>query len=416
MKIMLPYHQDTIVDRFMSYVQVDTESDSNSTSFPTTEKQKDLLRILLHDFQAIDIADVSMDDYGYVYAHIPSNIDRVVPAICFLAHVDTSADCKGSNVVPRLHKNYQGEDIAYPKDPTLVLSPKDFPYLLQHIGSDIVTASGDTLLGADDKAGVAILMDFAHFLITHPHIQHGDICIVFNPDEEVGRGMEKINVKKINASYGYTIDAGVSGQLEDECFYAYMATIHIRGVSIHPGYAKNKLVNAIKIASWLIEQLPKTFLCPETTADREGFVHPVSIVGGAEEAVIKFIVRDFNMHLLEQHVALLSALAEETKNKFPLVTITMKVQEQYKNMKEMLDKYPCIIENAKKAYIQAGVTPIVTPIRGGTDGSKLSFMGIPTANIFAGMQAIHSRKEWVGIKDMRKTVEVLTYLVQEYIK
>ena len=402
----------TASERFMRYVQVDTQSDPTSNTHPTTEKQKNLSNILAKELQLIGLPDAHADEYGYVYATIAANTNKQVPVICFCSHVDTAPDCSGTNVKPILHKNYDGNDIVLPDDTTQVISAKDYPYLKKHIGHDIITASGLTLLGSDDKAGVAIIMDMANYLITHPEIKHGTIKVLFTPDEEVGQGTAKLDLQKLGAEYAYTLDGGEAGTFEDETFSADGAKITVHGVIAHPGYAKDKLVNALKIAGEILAALPLNELTPETTNGREGFVHPVAVNGIAEKATIEFIVRDFITANLEKHEARLKSIAEAVLKKHPKATMQFEVWEQYRNMKEVLDQHQHVSAHAAEAYKRAGLTVRNEPIRGGTDGSRLSFMGLPCPNIFTGMHAIHSKHEWVGVKDMEKAVEVLVNLVQ----
>jgi tripeptide aminopeptidase len=402
----------TAAERFMRYARVDTQSDPHSETFPTTEKQKNLSNMLAEELQAIGLTDAHVDEFGYVYATIPSNTNKNVPVICFCSHVDTAPDCSGTHVKPILHKNYNGEDIVLPDDNAQVISVKDYPYLKEHIGHDIITASGLTLLGADDKAGVAIIMDLANYLITHPEIKHGTIKILFTPDEEVGKGTAKVDLKKLAADYAYTLDGGEMGTYEDETFSADGATITINGVSAHPGYAKDKMVNALKITGEILAALPKHEFSPETTSGREGYVHPVNVSGIAEKATIEFIVRDFETQNLTKHEARLISIAENVMKNYPRATMQFEVHEQYRNMKEVLDKNRHVIDNLIEAYKRASLTLRNEPIRGGTDGSRLSFMGLPCPNVFTGMHAIHSKHEWVGVRDMEKAVEVLVNLVQ----
>ncbi len=396
----------------MRYVQIDTQSDPQSNSFPSTEKQKTLSVLLVDELTAIGVTAFETDEYGYVYATISSNSNKKIPSICFCSHVDTAPDCSGTNVKPLLHKDYKGEDIILPDDVSQVLRVKDYPYLKEHIGSSIITASGNTLLGADDKSGVAIIMDMANYFILHPEIKHGNIKILFTPDEEVGRGTAKLDLKKLGADFAYTLDGGEIGTLEDETFSADGVMIKIHGVSAHPGYAKNKLVNALKIAGEILAELPKNEFSPETTSHREGFVHPLRIEGIAEKATIEFIVRDFITTNLKMHETRLKNIVSNVLSKYPNASFEFEVQEQYRNMKEIIDQYPEVVAFAKLAYERAGLTVVKEPIRGGTDGSRLSFMGLPCPNIFTGMQAIHSKLEWIGVKDMEKSVEVLINLVQ----
>ncbi|NBY25628.1 MAG: peptidase T [Chitinophagaceae bacterium] len=401
----------TVRDRFMRYVQIDTQSDPHSHSFPSTEKQKDLSLLLVNELKQMGISDAHLDEWGYVMATIPATIPENVPVICFCAHVDTASDCTGTGVKPILHPNYQGQDIILPDDTTQIVSPAKYPYLQQKIGDDLITASGTTLLGADDKAGVAIIMDFAHFLMTNQGCKHGPIRLLFTPDEEVGRGTEKLDIKKLGASFGYTLDGGELGSLEYETFSANAVSIRFKGVIAHPGYAKGILVNAIKIASHFVEQLPKQSLSPETTAGREGFVHPVHISGNADQSVVEFIIRDFDTDELKVKQDFLYELAKSVCAQFPGSSFDFVVTEQYRNMKEIVDAHPHVVELAKRAIEKTGLKVKTESVRGGTDGSRLSFLGLPCPNLFAGENAIHSKHEFVSVQDMQKSVQTLVNLV-----
>ena len=408
---MIQISPDSIADRFMRYVQIDTQSDPTSTSHPTTEKQKDLSKMLLKELLGMGITDAVTDEFGYVYATIPSNSDKKnIPAICFCAHVDTAPDCSGTNVKPILHRYYDGADIVLPDDTSQVLRMSDSPYLKNHLNSGIITTSGTTLLGADDKSGLAAIMEAALFFIQNPAVKHGDIKILFTPDEEVGQGTAKVDMKKLGADFGYTLDGGEAGSLEDETFSADGAVITINGVITHPGYAKDKLVNALKIAGAVLDALPQHEWSPETTEKREGFVHPTSVNGIAEKATIQFIVRDFTLAGLQQHHKRLKKIAEETVAKFPGAVMEYVAQEQYRNMKEVLDKCPQVAAYAGEAIKRAGLTIKKESIRGGTDGSRFSYIGMPCPNIFTGMQNIHSKLEWIGTKDMAKAAETIVHL------
>ncbi|HQW83403.1 MAG TPA: peptidase T [Ferruginibacter sp.] len=408
---MIQISPDSIAERFIRYVQIDTQSDPTSTSHPTTEKQKNLSKLLLKELYGMGITDASTDEFGYVYATIPTNSDKkTIPAICFCAHVDTAPDCSGTNVKPILHRYYNGEDIVLPDDTTQVLRMSDSPYLKNHINNGIITTSGTTLLGADDKSGVAAIMEAALFFIQNPAIKHGDIKILFTPDEEVGKGTAKVDMNKLGAKYGYTLDGGEAGSLEDETFSADGAEITIYGVIVHPGYAKNKLVNALKVAGAVLDALPKNEWSPETTEKREGFVHPTAVNGIAEKATIQFIVRDFTLNGLQQHHERLKKIAKEIIAKFPGATMEYVAQEQYRNMKEVLDTCPQVAAYAEEAIQRAGLTVKKESIRGGTDGSRFSYIGMPCPNIFTGMQNIHSKLEWIGIKDMAKAAETIVHV------
>lgn len=402
----------TASERFMRYVQIDTQSDPLSQSQPTTEKQKDLSKLLVEELQAIGITDAHMDEHGYVYATIPANTNKKVPVICFCAHVDTAPDASGTGVKPILHKNYQGEDIVLPDDAAQVLKKADFPYLDRLIGHDIITASGTTLLGSDDKAGVAEIMDAANFWMTHPEVKHGTIRLLFTPDEEVGKGTIKVDLKKLGADYGYTLDGGEAGSLEDETFSADSVQLIIHGVITHPGYAKDKMVNALKIAGDVLASLPRAELSPETTHEKQGFIHPIRVDGIAEKATIDFIIRDFVTDGLKKKEDFLLSVVEMVMDNYPKASFEFKVTEQYRNMKEVLDQHPQVVEYAKEAIAKAGLSLKMESIRGGTDGSRLSFMGLPCPNLFAGEQAIHSKLEFISVQDMNKAVETIIHIAE----
>ncbi len=402
--------QHTVLDRFLRYVTIDTQSDSTSSAFPSTMKQKNLGKILVRELQEMGIEDAHMDEYGYVYATIPSNTDKEeVPVICFCSHMDTSPDCSGEDVKPIVHYDYDGKEIMLPAG-GVVLRPSDHPNLKEQVGNDIVTASGATLLGADNKAGLAEIMDATHFFMTHPEVKHGKIRILFTPDEEIGRGVDYVDMEKLGADFGYTVDGEKRGTLEDETFSADAVDINIQGVSIHPGFAKGKMESALKIAADIVAGLPRNRLSPETTEGKQGFIHPVSIKGGVESARIEFIIRDFTDEMLEKHEEELRAIMNKVLQEYPHSSAEFKVKEQYRNMKKVLDKYPQVVAHAMEAMRRAGVEPLRNSIRGGTDGSRLSFMGLPCPNIFAGEHAFHSREEWVSVQDMEKAVETIINL------
>ncbi len=405
-------YEHSVKERLIRYVQVDTQSDPASKTFPSTEKQKNLSALLAVELLQLGLADAHMDEHGYVYATIPATYDKAVPVVCFCSHVDTAPDCSGTNVKPIVHEKYDGSPITLPDDKTQVLSVEKYPYLKEKIGDDIITASGTTLLGSDDKSGVAIIMDMVQYLFQHPEVEHGIIKVLFTPDEEVGRGTEKVDLVKLGADFGFTLDGGEAGDLEDETFSADGVTITVLGVSAHPGYAKDKLVNALKIAGEILAALPKDSWSPETTTEKQGFVHPVSMGGIAEKATIDFIIRSFDTPELAVFEDRLKNIAAEIVGMHPGSTMEYAVREQYRNMKEVLDLHPKIVESARKAIELAGIKPRMVPIRGGTDGSRLSFMGLPCPNLFTGMQGIHSKTEWVSVQDMEKAVEVLVNLVQ----
>ena len=402
--------EHTVLERFLRYVQIDTQSDPSSQAQPSTEKQKNLSRLLVEELLAMGVSDAHLDEYGYVYATIPATTSRNVPVIFYCSHVDTSPDVSGAGVRPIVHRGYDGQAIILPDDPTVVIDPAEHPDLLEQIGNDIVTASGTTLLGADNKAGVAAIMDAAAYLIAHPGIPHGAIRLLFTPDEEIGRGVNKVDIPKLGADFGYTVDGERLGSLEDETFSADAVEIRIFGVSTHPGFAKGKMENAIKIASEIIARLPKDRLSPESTSGREGFLHPTSLSGSLEKAELQFIVRDFTDEGLIAHEALLKQIVDEVLREYPNSRAEWKVVEQYRNMKKVLDTCPQVADFAAEAMLRAGVTPVRSSIRGGTDGSRLSFMGLPCPNIFAGEHAFHSRQEWVSVQDMEKAALTLVHL------
>ena len=403
--------QHAVLDRFLRYVQIDTQSDPNSPTHPSTEKQKNLGRLLVEELKEIGVQDAALDEYGYVYATIPANTDKQqVPVICFCSHLDTSPDSSGSGVKPIVHRNYQGQDLVLPDDQNIVIRMAEHPDLQEQIGNDIVTASGTTLLGADNKAGVAAIMDAARILIESPNIKHGKIRILFTPDEEIGRGVDKVDMGRLGADFGYTVDGEKRGTLEDETFSADGVTIKVSGVSAHPGFAKGKLESALKAVAEIVAALPKDRLSPETTEGREGFIHPVEMSGVVEAAEVKFIVRDFTEAGLHAHEAHLRAIMEEIMQGYPNAKAEFIVKEQYRNMKVVLDQYPAVVAYAIEAIERAGLSAIASSIRGGTDGSRLSFMGLPCPNIFAGEHAFHSKYEWVSVQDMEKSAETLVHL------
>ena len=407
---MFQNYSFTAAERFIRYVQIDTQSDPLSNTQPTSEKQKDLSRLLVEELKAMGVAAAHLDEYGYIYATIPANTTKKVPVLCFCAHVDTAPDASGRNVKPIVHKNYDGKDLVLPDDTSQVIRRSAFPYLDKLIGHDIITASGTTLLGSDDKAGVAEIMDAANFLVKRPEIKHGSIKLLFTPVEEVGKGTAKIDIQKLGADFGYTLDGGEAGSLEDETFSADGVQLVIHGVITHPGYAKDKLVNALKIAGDVLAALPRTELSPETTEGKQGFIHPVRVDGIAEKATIDFIIRDFVTEGLQEKEDLLLSYVENVMKKYPAAKFDFKVTEQYSNMKEVLDQHPQVVEYAKEAISRSGLKIKMESIRGGTDGSRLSFMGLPCPNLFAGEQAIHSKLEFISIQDMNKAVETIVHL------
>jgi tripeptide aminopeptidase len=405
-----PEFTHTVTERLLRYVVIDTQSDPASPTCPSTEKQKNLGALLANELQAMGIRDAHLDEYGYVYATIPATTDKQIPVICFCSHMDTSPDCTGKDVKPQIVRNYRGGDIVLPGDPTQIIRAADHPALADQIGNDIVTSDGTTLLGADNKAGLAEIMDAAQFLVRNPQIRHGVIKILFTPDEEIGRGVDKADLKKLGADFAYTMDGETAGNIEDETFSADGAVITIEGVSTHPGFAKGKMEHAIKIAAAIVDRLPKHTCSPETTEGQQGFLHPIAISGALEKATLSFIVRDFTIAGLQEKEALLESITKDVMKDFPHSSYRLEITPQYRNMKEVIDRHPALIDNAMEAIRRTGLTPVKTSIRGGTDGSRLSFMGLPCPNIFAGEHAFHSRLEWVSVQDMEKAMQTIVHL------
>lgn len=404
--------QHTSKERFLRYVTIDTQSDPNSPSTPSTEKQKNLSRILVEELRAMGISDAELDEYGYVYATIPANTDKKVPVICFCSHVDTSPDSSGTGVKPIVHANYKGQDLVLPDDTSVVIRLAEHEDLKHQIGNDIITASGTTLLGADNKAGVAAIMDAAHILLNNKNLKHGKIRILFTPDEEIGRGVDKVNMKKLGARYGYTIDGETAGSIEDETFSADGAVVTVFGVSAHPGFAKGKMESALKIAARIVAKFPDK-LSPEYTEGKQGFIHPVHFEGNLEKATIKLIIRDFSDGGLKRHAKTLQKIVDGVVKNFPNSRAEVNITEQYRNMGKVLRRHPQVVEYALEALRRAGFkNPLKRSIRGGTDGSRLSFMGLPCPNIFAGEHAFHSKQEWVSVQDMEKAAETIVHLAQ----
>lgn len=409
---MMGDYEFTVANRFLKYVTIDTQSDPASETFPSTQKQKNLSQLLADELKQLGISDAHLDECGYVYGTIEANTNKTVPTICFCSHVDTAPDCSGEGVKPIVHHNYDGKDIFLPDDPKQIISIKEHPYLKKKIGEDIITASGKTLLGADDKAGVAIIMDLVNYLQLHPEVKHGIIKVLFTPDEEIGRGVYKVDLKKLSADFGYTLDGGKRGTYTDETFSANSVTITFNGISEHPGYAKGKLVNAIKVAGTFLDLLPKDAFSPETTEARDGFVHPVHIDGKVEKTTLHFIIRDFETAALQLHEKRLEQFAKQAAGRYEGASYTFESKEQYRNMKDILKNYPKVGEFVEEAMKRADVKFIRDSARGGTDGSRLSFMGLPCPDIFTGEMAFHGKHEYVSIQDMQKSVEVLVNLVQ----
>lgn len=397
----------SLEQRFIKYAKIDTQSDPSSPTCPSTPKQKNLGKVLVQELLETGISEAEMDDNGYVYATIPSNTNKQIPVIFFCSHMDTSPDCSGENVKPIIHDNYQGQDLILPDDHHIVIKLSEHKDLKHQIGNDIITASGTTLLGADNKAGLAEIMEAATFLMKNPEVKHGTIKLLFTPDEEIGRGVDKADLKKLGADFGYTIDGETLGSIEDETFSADGATLKIYGVSTHPGFAKGKMESAIKILAEILDALPKDTLTPEATHQKEGFIHPVSINGQVEEAEAQFIIRDFTDEKLAAHGQFLEETIKKIMTGYPKSTYKLNIKAQYRNMKQVLDQHPKIVQYGIEAIERAGVVPKQQSIRGGTDGSRLSYMGLPCPNIFAGEHAFHSKQEWVSVQDMEKAVQTI---------
>lgn len=401
-----------VVDRFLKYVKYDTQSAEGTDTFPSTEKQKILAKELVAELKAIGLTDAQMDQYGYVTATLESNTDKMVPTIGLLAHLDTSPDVSGKDVKPIIHKKYQGGDIVLPGDPSQIIRWIENPDLKQQIGNDIITSNGTTLLGADNKAGIAEIFAAVNHLFENPEIKHGKVKIAITPDEEVGQGTKYFDVDKFGADYAYTIDGASVGEVEDETFCADTVIVKIMGKNMHPGYAKNKMINSIKIAAKIIDRLPSDRLSPETTENREGYVHPNSLTGSVEQTTIKFLVRDFTVEGLKQRERFLKELIDQVMKDYPEAKLDFNIEEAYRNMKYKLNEYPQVVEYALEAVRRIGIVPQKNIIRGGTDGAILSYKGLLTPNIFTGGHNFHSKLEWISVQDMRKAVDVIVNLIQ----
>ena len=403
----------TVLDRFLRYVRYDTQSDERSQTYPSTSKQLVLLGDLADELRDLGLADASIDTFGYVMATIPATTKkRGVPTIGFISHVDTSPEMSGANVKPIVHANYDGRDLVLPDDSSAVLREQDIPELAELHGHAIVTASGTTLLGADNKAGVAEIVTAAAYLVAHPEIPHGPIRIGFTPDEEIGRGTQHFDVARFGARCAYTMDGSSRGEVEMETFSADAITVTFHGFNTHAGYAKGRMINAIKMAAAFLESLPRGAMSPETTDGYEGFLHPYILQAAVDQTSVKLLVRDFVTAALKEKEALVERLANEIVAAHPGARLEVQVEEQYRNMKEVLDHHPQVVEHAREAIRRAGLEPRTRPIRGGTDGSRLSFMGLPTPNIFAGEHNFHSRLEWTSRQDLERSVAVAVHLAQ----
>lgn len=404
---------EKVLQRFLRYVQVDTRSDERSTTFPTTEGQWELLRLLRQELEELGLQEVELDAHGYLFATVPPTVqDPKLPTVGFLAHVDTSPELSGSGVRPLVHRNYRGEPIVLPDAPNAILSPENDPALWEAVGEDLVTASGTTLLGADDKCGVAVILTAAEYLLAHPEIPHGKVRVGFTPDEEVGRGTEHFDLQKFGAHFAYTLDGGRRGELEWETFSADTFEVRFEGFNTHPGYAKGRMVNTIKVAASFLERLPKDRLSPETTEGYEGYVHPHQLEASVERTTVRLLVRDFQTAGLKEKEAWLEGLVTETLSLWPGSRAEWRVLESYRNMREVLERHPEVVEKARQAIRNVGLEVRERPIRGGTDGSRLSFLGLPTPNLFSGQHGIHSRLEWTTAQEMELAVKTILELVR----
>ncbi len=409
---MKPIDRRLFLNRFLSYVKIDTQSSEESETYPSTKKQLDLSNKLVDELKELNLKDVEITEHGYVFATLPSNVSFDVPTIGLIAHVDTSPDVSGANVKPDIIENYQGGDIVLKSDSEQIIEFDMNPALKECIGHDIITTDGITLLGADNKAGIAEIMGAVIYLIENPEIKHGKIRIAFTVDEEVGTGTKHFDVKQFAADYAYTIDGETAGEIEDETFCADTAIVTINGVNVHPGYAKNKMINGIKIGAELLERLPKDALSPETTEKREGYLHPHNFTGSVEDTKITLLVRDFDVDGLKKNEAFLQNICDDLQSKYPKTKIKMEIKEAYRNMKIKLDEKPEVVDYAIEAVRRTGIKPIQNIIRGGTDGARLSFMGVLTPNVFTGGHNFHSKKEWISVQDMEKAVETIIHLCQ----
>lgn len=406
----------SVTERFLRYVKIDTQSDDSAKTVPSTKKQLDLIHLLQGELVQMGLEEVSVSPHGMLTATLPANNDVACPTIGFFAHVDTSPDVSGKSVTPIIHENYKGGEIVLPKNKDQTITPDSNPELKKMVGEDIITSSGATLLGADDKAGIAEIMDALTFFVSNPDITHGKVKVAFTVDEETGQGIRNFDVKKFGADYAYTLDGGKRGEIETESFSADAMEVTFFGRNIHPGYAKDKMINAVKVAAEFLSSLPKDTLSPETTEKREGYIHPQMIEGNEEEAHIKFIIRDFDTDTLKEYEEKIDQLAKHTCEKYPGSQYKSHVSHTYKNMKEVLDNHPRVKSIVEEAMSIVGLKPFSNPIRGGTDGSQLSFMGLPTANIFAGEHNFHSKTEFTSRQEMEDAVKVVVNLVYLWSK
>lgn len=402
-----------VKNRFLDYVKINTKSDETTRKTPSTDGQLELGKILAEELKSIGVQDVTISEFGYVYGVVPSNVDKKVPKIGFIAHMDTSPDMSGENVKPQVVENYDGGDIVLNKELDIVLSPKTFEGMSRYKGHTLITTDGTTLLGADDKAGIAEIVTAVEYIIEHPEIKHGDIKIGFTPDEEIGEGADHFDVKRFDADFAYTVDGGTEGELEYENFNAGSAKITIHGRNVHPGSAKDKMVNSMLIANEYISMLPENER-PETTEKYEGFYHLIDMKGEVEETTLAYIIRDFFDDGYDARMKNMQTIADKLNAKYGEGTVQVELKEQYRNMKSKVEPVMHIVDVAKKAIADTGVTPTIVPIRGGTDGAKLSFMGLPTPNLFTGGENFHGKFEYVSVDTMKKTVQVILNIIKAY--
>jgi tripeptide aminopeptidase len=400
-----------LLDRFLTYVRIDTRSDEDSGSFPSTMTQLDFAQRLKQELLVIGLLDATVNEHGYVFATLKSNQKGQPPVVALIAHLDTSPNVSGNGVNPLVHRDYDGGDILLSRDTAAILRVEEDPDLKENIGNTIITTDGTTLLGADDKAGIAEIMSAIRYLTDHPELPRPHIRILFTPDEEIGHGTENLTIDEIAADLGYTVDGDTAGAIDDETFCADMVNIRVCGINVHPGKAKGKMVNAIKIASEILERFPKDYLSPETTEGQEGYIHPHFMSGTVEEANITVLIRDFKEEGLKDKEAFILSLVVEARGHHPKATIFFDIEKSYRNMKVILDKHPDVIEMAEEAIRLTGLIPERSSIRGGTDGARLSFMGLPTPNLFTGGHNFHSRHEWIALEDMEKATEVIVRLM-----
>jgi tripeptide aminopeptidase len=406
----------TLLDRFLRYVRIDTQAVEQSTAYPSSPGQLELGRMLFGELRELGLRDAEQDEYGIVMATVPATTKRAVPVTAWLAHMDTSPETTGKDVKPAVHSNYSGSDIVLPGDPTKVLRPSEFPELITVIGKTVITTDGTTLLGADNKAGVAVVMEAAKYLLAHPEIEHGPIRVCFTCDEEVGRGVDHVDIKKLGAEVGYTLDGMGQGEIEGETFSADKATVTITGVNIHPSMAKGKMVNAIRLAGLFLDRLPRAALAPEVTEGREGFIHPYQIEGGVPQTVLRFLLRDFDTPKLTEQAELLRVIARQLMTEFPAAKIDIEVMKQYRNMADGIKREPRAMSHAIEAMKRAGLEPKILSIRGGTDGSRLTELGLPTPNLSTGEHNPHSPLEWTCLEEMETAVKVLIELAKVWTK